>query len=104
MGALSHAKLAPQSARRLPGSVIVADGDATAWFLAGVLRHAGFPVVLAGSGETALEMITTARVDLMVTNLHMPDMRGDVLYYLALAVQPHLRAGTEFFGSYAPSI
>src|SRR5687768_5555463 len=97
MGALSHATLAPQSARRLPGSVLVVEGDSfTAWFLAGALRHAGFPVVTADSGESALEMMTKAQVDLMVTNLGMPDMRGDVLFYVALGVQPHLRAGTLF--------
>ena len=97
MRALSHATLAPESARRLPGSVLVVDGDrSTAWFLTEALRRAGFPVVSTCSAESALEMISSAHVDLMVTNLHMPDMRGDVLFYLSLAMQPHLRAGTLF--------
>ena len=97
LGALSNATLAPESARRLPGSVLVVDGDpGTARCLAEALRQAGFPVVTAGSGERAVEIITTAHVDLMVTDLRLPDMRGDVLFFVSLNAQPHLRADTLF--------
>lgn len=48
------------------------------------------------SGETAMSIIRGGSVDLMVIDLRIPDLRGDALFELASAVQPHLRTRTLF--------
>ena len=60
------------------------------------LRRAGYAVVTVESGETAASMIRAERFDALLLDFRMPDMRGDVFFELAAAVQPHLRTATLF--------
>src|SRR5207253_569817 len=52
--------------------------------------------VTATSGESALYQLRTRYFDLMLADLRMPDMRGDVVYHLATSLQPQLRTQTMF--------
>lgn len=61
-----------------------------------VLRRADYDVVTVGSGETATSLLREARFDAMLVDLRIPDMRGDVIFELAAALQPHLRTATLF--------
>ena len=61
-----------------------------------VLRRANYDVVTVGSGETATSLLREARFDAMLVDLRIPDMRGDVIFELAAALQPHLRTATLF--------
>ncbi len=51
--------------------------------LAHYLRGAGYNVVEAGDGQSALQHLKHRKVDLMLLDLHMPEVDGfDVLNYL----------------------
>ena len=60
------------------------------------LASAGYGVVAAQSGESALAVIREEHVDVMLVDLRIPDMRGDIVFELAAAIQPHLAYQTLF--------
>ena len=60
------------------------------------LRRAGYDVVTVENGETATTFIRAERFDALLVDLRIPDMRGDVFFELAAAIQPHLRTATLF--------
>ena len=60
------------------------------------LRRAGYDVVTVENGETATNFVSAERFDALLIDLRIPDMRGDVFFELAAAIQPHLRTATLF--------
>jgi DNA-binding NtrC family response regulator len=76
--------------------MIVDDEPTICRALALALRRAGYDVLAAESGEGALAKLRTERVDCLVTDLRIPDLRGDVLFELAASLQPALRQRTLF--------
>lgn len=60
------------------------------------LRRAGFDAVATQCGEAALSKLSKEHFDALLLDLRIPDMRGDVLFELAIAHQPHLRTQTLF--------
>jgi DNA-binding NtrC family response regulator len=60
------------------------------------LARAGLNATVAESGDVALTKLRTEQFDAMICDLRMPDMRGDVLFELAAAIQPQLRQRTLF--------
>jgi DNA-binding NtrC family response regulator len=60
------------------------------------LFREGYDVVAVHSGEEAQNRIMTEHFDVLIADLRMKDMRGDVVYYVALGAQPHLRNRTLF--------
>jgi DNA-binding NtrC family response regulator len=60
------------------------------------LTRAGHDVVAVHSGEEAQNRVMTEHFDVLIADLRMKDMRGDVLYYIAVGAQPHLRHRTIF--------
>lgn len=60
------------------------------------LSRAGYEAEYALSGEAALGVLRSQQVDVLLIDLRIPDTRGDVVYELAAAMQPHLRAQTLF--------
>ena len=76
--------------------LIVDDEPSICKALGMALGHAGYEIITARSGEAAFAVIDTQRVDIMLTDLRIPDMRGDVIFEYAAGVQPHLRDHTLF--------
>jgi DNA-binding response OmpR family regulator len=76
--------------------LIVDDEPAICRALSIALTRAGFDVLVAHSGDSALATLTTERIDVMVLDLRIPDTRGDVVFELAAATHPHLRLQTLF--------
>jgi DNA-binding NtrC family response regulator len=76
--------------------LLVDDEPAIVKALALALSRAGFRVSTALSGETAMSIVRGENVDVLVLDLRIPDMRGDALFELAAAIQPHLRRRTLF--------
>jgi DNA-binding NtrC family response regulator len=76
--------------------LIVDDEPAISKALATALTRAGFRVSTALSGETAMSIVRNQQVEVLVTDLRIGDMRGDALFELAAATQPHLRTRTLF--------
>jgi DNA-binding NtrC family response regulator len=76
--------------------LIVDDEPAISKALATALTRAGFRVSTALSGETAMTVVRGQSVDALVVDLRIGDLRGDALFELAAATQPHLRKKTLF--------
>ncbi|THD52528.1 CHASE3 domain-containing protein [Phenylobacterium sp.] len=73
--------------------ILVVEDDADVRLVSvDALRHLGFTVVQAGSGEEALQVLALQpRVDLLFTDIVMPGMTGRVLADLAIAHRPRLK-------------
>ncbi len=82
--------------RQLTHVLLVEDEPAICKALANALTRAGFRASTALSGETAMAIIRSEPVDLLVVDLRIGDMRGDIVFELASAIQPHLRTRTLF--------
>lgn len=76
--------------------LLVDDEPAICRALSLSLTRSGFRVTTALSGETAMSVIRGEKVDVLVVDLRIPDMRGDALFELAAAIQPQLRTRTLF--------
>ena len=57
-------------------ALIVDDAVSIRQMVAYTLSQAGFDVIEAGNGQQALERLDARRVDLIITDLHMPVMDG----------------------------
>ena len=84
------------SRQPVPTVLVVDDEPSICKALTIALRRAGYEAVAAGSGEEAERQLRSVRVDGLVLDLRMPDVRGDVLFYSAVALQPHLAHATVF--------
>jgi two-component system response regulator PilR (NtrC family) len=68
------------SALRQPRVLVVDDERSMRELLAIVLKREGYDVTLAESGRAAIEILERDRVDLLISDIKMPDMSGvDVL-------------------------
>ncbi len=76
--------------------LVVDDEPAICKALTMALSRAGFEAAAAQTGETALAILRSERVDVLVLDLRIPDTRGDVIFELAAAIHPHLRGQTLF--------
>ena len=76
--------------------LVVDDEPAICKALTMALSRAGFDTVAAQTGDAALAILRSERVDVLVLDLRIPDTRGDVIFELAAAIHPHLRTRTLF--------
>ena len=80
-----------------PATVLIVDDEPSITrALAIACRRAGYDVLATTNGEQAQAYLASQVIDAMIVDLRMPDMRGDVLFHLATARQPHLRRQTLF--------
>lgn len=88
----------PRDRTRFEGGrvLIVDDEPSICRALQIALSRAGIDGVVAESGDAALAKLRTEQFDVMICDLRMPDLRGDVLFELAAAMQPQLRRRTLF--------
>ena len=76
--------------------LVVDDEPSLCRALTMVFTRAGYYVRAVERGEAAEALLHQEEFDCLVVDLRMPDMRGDVLYLTAAALQPHLRECTIF--------
>src|SRR5438067_2600264 len=70
----------PATDRRPPGMLVVDDERSMRELLAIVLRREGYEVLLADNGRTAIDLLEREPVDLLISDIKMPDLSGvDVL-------------------------
>ncbi len=70
----------PAGAHRAPRILVVDDERSMRELLAIVLRREGFEVVLAENGKSAVELLEREPIDLLISDIKMPDLSGvDVL-------------------------
>lgn len=76
------------------GTVLLVDDDASFLFVAAnILRPAGFRVIEAESGQSALDQAgqQTGKIDLLVTDMMMPGMNGRQLAQRFTKLRPGVR-------------
>ncbi len=61
-----------------------------------MLSRAGFDVAVAGNGRQALEKLAEERIDLIISDLKMPEMDGPRFYELVTSLHPHLERRVIF--------
>ncbi len=72
--------ITPATDRRPPRNLVVDDERSMRELLAIVLRREGYEVLLAENGRTAVEMLEREPIDLLISDIKMPDLSGvDVL-------------------------
>jgi DNA-binding response OmpR family regulator len=76
--------------------LIVEDEPSICRAVAIALTRKGYDPVTATSGEGAMYHLRTRYFDLMLVDLRIPDMRGDVIFHLASSLQHQLRKQTLF--------
>ena len=76
--------------------LVVDDEPSICKALTMALTREGYDVIAAQNGDTALSVARSEHVDVMLIDLRIPDMRGDVIFEVAASHQPHLRYQTLF--------
>lgn len=74
--------------------LIVDDEPSICRALSVALRRAGCAPLVAHTAGAAMDLVRAERIDVMVVDLRIPDLRGDVVVHFAAAIQPHLRNST----------
>ena len=77
-------------------ALVVDDEPSICRLLGKALSDLGYDAVTAQSGESALAIIRAEHVDVLLLDFRIPDMRGDIIFELAAATQPHLAYQTLF--------
>lgn len=95
-GGLQPAAEAPAPASARVRVLVVDDEPSICKALEIALRRAGCDVVTVQSGDAAVELAHRERFDVLILDLRIPDMRGDVIFWTVTAVQPHLTHQTLF--------
>jgi DNA-binding NtrC family response regulator len=69
-----------------------------------LLAREGYCIETAATAEAGERALARGRVDCLILDYRIPDVRGDLFYEYALSVQPHLRVQTVFItGDIAPA-
>jgi two-component system, OmpR family, response regulator len=76
--------------------LIIDDEPAICKALSIGLGRAGFHVRTALTGDEGIAVLKKESFDVLVLDLRVHDMRGDVIFELARAEQPHLTRSTLF--------
>ena len=76
--------------------LVVDDEPSICKALTMALSRGGYDALAAQSGEGALAILRSEHIDVMLIDLRIPDMRGDVIFEVAVGHQPHLRYQTLF--------
>jgi DNA-binding NtrC family response regulator len=68
-----------------------------------LLAREGYAIETAATAEAGERALARGRIDCLILDYRIPDVRGDLFYEYALSVQPHLRHQTVFItGDIAP--
>jgi len=76
---LQHAARFKLQARRPLSVLIVDDEETVRTFVQRVLREAGYETVTASDGPEAIDAVRRMELDLLLTDVNMPEMSGDEL-------------------------
>ena len=87
-------ELAPRE--RAVRILVVDDEPSICKALSAALTRAGYEVATAQSGEAALATVRAEHIDVLLLDLRIPDMRGDIIFEVAAATQPQLAYQTVF--------
>ena len=75
---------------RLPRVLVVDDERSMRELLSIVLRREGYDVLLAEDGRTALGLLERESIDVLISDIKMPDMSGVDVLRAAKKIDPHI--------------
>ncbi len=81
---------APRQDASLPRVLVVDDERSMRELLAIVLKREGYEVLLAENGRTAIEMLGRGSIDLLISDIKMPDMSGVEVLRAAKKADPDI--------------
>ena len=91
MVAISRRQLIPEPAEHHGGRILLVDDDPGLLRLLSIrLRAEQYDVEAVESASEALAMLPRFRPDLVITDMTMPDMTGDVLARKIIAIRPDM--------------
>ena len=90
---LATGRASPGTSARV---LVVDDEPSICQALTLALRRAGYDALSTTSGESAHAILSAEHIDVLLLDLRMPDLRGDIVFHLAASLQPHLRTQTIF--------
>jgi PAS domain S-box-containing protein len=84
--------------------LVVEDNEAVRLFSTEALQELGYGVVEAKDGKQALHVLQSTKIDLLFTDIVMPDINGNMLAREALQLQPDLKVvlTTGYFENQSP--
>jgi DNA-binding response OmpR family regulator len=82
--------------------LIVEDQDYIAELLKDVFEIHKIEALCALDGQTAIKIVQTESIDLLVLDLSLPDSNGIELYQKIVAIKPHLANRVIFMSGYDP--
>ena len=85
-----NAEATEATARRPPRILVVDDERSMRELLAIVLRREGYEVLLAENGRMAIEMLEREPVDLLISDIKMPDLSGVDVLRAAKKIDPDI--------------
>jgi len=71
--------------------LLIDDDEGFRGMLQRTLQRAGYEVVASGSGKEGLDLLSRVRVDLVLTDIIMPDMDGLEIIQRLRQTQPSLK-------------
>jgi CheY-like chemotaxis protein len=89
----SSLSVSPLSPERSSGEItmlLVEDDDLIRWNTGELLQEMGHRVVEAADGKTALGILATTAIDILITDVGLPDISGEVLATQARALQARI--------------
>ena len=83
--------------------LVVDDEDPVREIVSKLVRHIGYPVLMAANGKEALDLLRKEPVTILITDIKMPEMDGFELMKAALAELPslHIICMTAHGGAYS---
>ena len=76
--------------------LVVDDEAAICKAIVTYLERSGYEALSTQSGDVAISLMQREHVDILLVDLRIPDMRGDVVFESGASHQPHLRHQTIF--------
>jgi two-component system NtrC family sensor kinase len=84
-------EVAPAESSVTPHAILIVDDEVEiAEMLSDILRRAGHHTTTAHSGNAALSCLAVSGYDLILSDLHMPDLNGLDFYRRVQTIHPHM--------------
>ena len=87
----THSPASSTTAESTASVLLVEDDEAVCTLLRRMLERGGFAVVTAINGREGVERFRERRVDIVITDMMMPEMSGDELIRSLLVERPGVR-------------
>ena len=82
--------VAPETAQAEVTMLLVEDDDLIRWNTSELLQEMGYRVIEAADGRTALDILANTVIDILITDVGLPDINGEALAIQARVLQANI--------------